>query len=240
MKVNAVKKIIKIAVDVAMFVLFLLLMEYHLLPEATHEWLGIAVFILFIAHNALNYKWYSVLFKGKYTAIRIVQTSLNFLLMIGMLLCMISALFVSREMFAGMNLQAGMVGRTLHMKATAWTFILMSVHLGLHWSMFVGMAKRIKLSELAATVIKWILRAVVLGIAVYGIVVFVQRGFYEELFVAEVFRGSFDEKTALVAFTFFLQTAAMSVTFVSATYYLKKLGLFVKKIRKEKQNETVH
>ena len=63
MKIGIVKKIIKIAVDVAMFVLFLLLMEYHLLPEATHEWLGIAVFILFIAHNALNYKWYAVLFK---------------------------------------------------------------------------------------------------------------------------------------------------------------------------------
>ncbi|MDE6868255.1 MAG: DUF4405 domain-containing protein [Clostridia bacterium] len=240
MKIGIVKKIIKIAVDVAMFVLFLLLMEYHLLPEATHEWLGIAVFILFIAHNALNYKWYSVLFKGKYTAIRIVQTSLNFLLIIGMLLCMISALFVSREVFAGMNLQAGMVGRTLHMKATAWTFILMSVHLGLHWSMFVGMAKRIKLSVLTATVIKWILRAVVLGIAVYGIVVFVQRGFYEELFVAEVFRGNIDEKTALVAFTFFLQTLAMSVSVVSIAYYVKKLSLYIKKIRKERHNEKIN
>lgn len=91
------KRIIKIAVDVAMFVLFLLLMEYHLLPDVAHEWLGISVFVLFIAHNALNYKWYTVLFKGKYSAMRTIQTVLNLLLMITMLLCVISALFVSRE-----------------------------------------------------------------------------------------------------------------------------------------------
>ena len=77
-----VKKVIKIAVDAVMFVLFLLLMEYHLLPKDVHEWLGISVFVLFIAHNALNYKWYAVLFKGKYTALRIVQTVVNFLLLV--------------------------------------------------------------------------------------------------------------------------------------------------------------
>lgn len=234
------KKIIKITVDAAMFVLFLLLTEYHLLPDAAHEWLGISVFVAFVAHNALNYKWYAVLFKGKYSAMRIIQTVLNFLLMITMLLCMISALFVSREVFAGLNLQAGMFGRTLHMKASAWTFILMSVHLGLHFGMFVGMTKRFHLPALFKMIMKWVLRLVVLAIAVYGIVVFVQRGFYEELFVAEVFRGSFDEKTALVAFTFFLQTAAMSITFVSIAYYAKKLGLFIKKNRKEKRNEKVN
>lgn len=234
------KKIIKIAVDVAMFVLFLLLMEYHLLPDVTHEWLGISVFVLFVVHNALNYKWYAVMFKGKYSVMRIIQTVLNFLLVITMLLCMISALFVSRELFAGLNLQAGMFGRTLHMKASAWTFILMSVHLGLHFGMFVGLAKRFNLTFLFRRIMKWVLRIAVLAVSVYGIVVFAQRGFYEELFVAEVFRGNFDEKTALVAFTFFLQTVAMSVTFVSIAYYAKKLGLCIKKTRKEKRNEKIN
>lgn len=234
------KKIIKIAVDVAMFVLFLLLMEYHLLPDVTHEWLGISVFVLFVVHNALNYKWYAVMFKGKHSVMRIIQTVLNFLLVITMLLCMISALFVSRELFAGLNLQAGMFGRTLHMKASAWTFILMSVHLGLHFGMFVGLAKRFNLTFLFRRIMKWVLRIAVLAVSVYGIVVFAQRGFYEELFVAEVFRGNFDEKTALVAFTFFLQTVAMSVTFVSIAYYAKKLGLCIKKTRKEKRNEKIN
>ena len=230
MKIGTVKKIIKIAVDAAMFVLFLLLMEYHLLPSVAHEWLGISVFILFIAHNALNYKWYAVLFKGKYTAIRIVQTVVNFLLWVAMICCIISSILVSRSVFAWLNASGAMVGRSLHMIATSWAFILMSVHLGLHWAMFVGMTKRIKMPELAATIIKWILRVVVLAVGIYGVVVFIQRAFYEEMFLLTEFKQfNYD----ISAFAYLLQTVAMSATFVSATYYLKKLGLFIKKRRND-------
>ena len=220
------KKIIKIAVDAGMFVLFLLLMEYHLLPSVAHEWLGISVFVLFIAHNALNYKWYAVLFKGKYTAMRIVQTVVNFLLWVAIIGCIVSSVLISSTVFAW----GAMAGRTIHLIATSWTFILMSVHLGLHWAMFVGMTKRIKMPELAATIIKWILRVVVLAVGIYGVVVFVQRAFYEELFLLTEFKQfNYD----ISAFAYLLQTVAMTATFVSATYYLKKLGLFIKKRRND-------
>lgn len=173
------KKIIKIAVDAAMYALFLLLTGYHLLGGAVHEWLGISVFVLFLVHNALNYKWYAVLFKGRYTALRIVQTVVNFLLWVAVICCIVSSMLVSRTVFAWMNAGNAMAGRALHMISTAWAFLLMSVHLGLHISFFAAMAKRIRIPALAATNIKWVLRVVVLGITVYGIVVFVQRAFYE-------------------------------------------------------------
>ena len=237
MKIRAVKKIIKIAVDAAMFVLFLLLMEYHLLSSVVHEWLGISVFVLFLAHNALNYKWYAVLFKGRYTVMRIVQTVINFLLWLAMIGCMVSGMLVSGTVFAWLHINGAQVGRTLHLIATAWAFILIGIHLGLHWANFVRMAKRIKLPELAAKIIKWLCRAVVLAIGIYGIVVFIQRAFYEELFLITMFK-QFDYDIS--AFAYLLQTIAMSVTFIGITYYLKKLGIFIKKIRKEKQNEKVN
>lgn len=90
------KTIIKILLDAAMFVLFLLLMERHLIPGAQHEWLGISVGVLFLVHNAFNCKWYAALFKGKYGALRIVQTAVNFLLWIAMLGCMISGILYRR------------------------------------------------------------------------------------------------------------------------------------------------
>lgn len=232
-----VKRIVKKCIDLIMFVLFLLLMEYHLLPKDVHEWLGISVFVLFLAHNALNYKWYAVLFKGRYTAMRIVQTVVNFLLWISMIGCIVSSILISGTVFAWMNVNGAMTGRSLHLIATAWSFVLMSIHLGLHWSSFVGMAKRIKIPQIVGTIVKWALRVVVLGIAVYGIVVFVQRTFYEELLLLTEFKF-FDYDTS--RFVYFLQTIAMSVTFISITYYLKKLGIFIKKIRKEKQNEKVN
>lgn len=229
-----IKRRLKIAVDILMVFGFLLLMEYHLLPEVIHEWLGISVFVLFAVHNALNYKWFLRLFRGRYTAMRMVRTVLNFLLFASMLLCVIGALFVSREVFAGLNLRSGMIGRILHMKASAWTFVFICFHLGFH---LTGgrIKKRLKIS--GNRIVKWILRGIVLIASVYGIVVFMQRGFYEELFIPEVFKGNFTEKNPAAAFIFFIQTMAMAIPFISLAYYMKKLGFTIQKLNKEKQSE---
>lgn len=48
---------IKIAVDAAMSVSMLLLMAYGLVGEAAHEWIGMGMFALFVAHHILNRKW---------------------------------------------------------------------------------------------------------------------------------------------------------------------------------------
>ena len=69
--------IMKICVDVVMYILFLLLMGQYLLRNAPHEWLGIAAGVLFVLHNVLNYKWYKSLFKGKYHATRLLRTALD-------------------------------------------------------------------------------------------------------------------------------------------------------------------
>lgn len=45
---------IKIAVDAAMSVSMLLLMAYGLVGEAAHEWIGMGMFALFVAHHILN------------------------------------------------------------------------------------------------------------------------------------------------------------------------------------------
>ena len=229
-------RIIKIIIDLSMYVLFLLLMEEHLIPNGTHEWLGISLFLLFILHNALNYKWYGALFKGKYTAMRIVQTAVNFLLMIAMIGCIVSAMLISGTVFAWMNLSGTEFGRHLHMISTAWVFILMSIHLGLHFSAFVAMAGKIKMPPLAKTIIKWILRVVVLCISIFGLYIFIQRAFYEELFLLTAFKFFDYEKSA---FVYLIETAAMSILFVSITYYLKKLGILAKRTHITKEKDII-
>ena len=48
---------IKIAVDAAMSVSMLLLMAYGLVGEAAHEWIGMGMFALSVAHHILNHRW---------------------------------------------------------------------------------------------------------------------------------------------------------------------------------------
>lgn len=122
-----------------MFVLFLLLMEQHLIADAAHEWMGIAVFALFLLHNVLNYRWYAALFRGRYNGLRIVQTVINFLLWLFMLGCIVSSLMISGTVFSGIVIPGSRYGAMIHMVCTAWVFVLMSLHLGLHWAQIRAM-----------------------------------------------------------------------------------------------------
>jgi len=49
--------VVKRAVDLLMTAALLLLMSYSLIGEAAHEWIGMGMFLLFIAHLILNRKW---------------------------------------------------------------------------------------------------------------------------------------------------------------------------------------
>lgn len=68
---------LKIFVDFAMLACFLLLFALPATGVFTHEVLGSFLFVLFLLHNALNYRWYKALFKGRYGAERILRTSVN-------------------------------------------------------------------------------------------------------------------------------------------------------------------
>ena len=59
------------------------------------------------------------------------------------------------------------------MVSAYWGFVLMSVHLGLHWNMMTVMAK--KLFSKPSAVRKWAGRILALVTAVYGIYAFVKR-----------------------------------------------------------------
>lgn len=91
---------IKLAVDAAMSVALLLLMAYGLVGEAAHEWIGMGMFALFVAHHILNRKWLLAVGKGKYTPIRMVQTALVGIIFLSMFGSMISGAVLSRYVFA--------------------------------------------------------------------------------------------------------------------------------------------
>ena len=70
------KAIVRIGIDIGMTVLLLLLMAYELIGSGLHEWIGLAMFVLFVCHHLLNRGWYKNLFRGSYTPMRLLQTIL--------------------------------------------------------------------------------------------------------------------------------------------------------------------
>ena len=206
-----------------MYVLFLLLMGYHLFENLHHEMLGAAVFILFFIHNGLNWRWYKNLFKGKYTLSRSLQTACNLLLCTAMLCTIASAFMLSRDVFYFLNLTNSGLGRKLHMAATVWTFLLESLHLGFHWEAIQkSITKKITLPATLAIVTKWFFRAVLLAVCLYGIFAFRSRNLYNEMFLLTEFKFMDFEEPPL---RFFADHAAISILVVTAGFYLKKLAV---------------
>lgn len=226
--------IIKICVDAVMYLLFLLLMGQYLLRDASHEWLGLAAGGLFILHNILNYKWYKVLFKGKYNAMRIVQTAVNLFLLVDVLCCLISGIFASQYIFSVGNGSTIELGRFLHLITTAWAFILMSVHLGLHWTKLTGMARKIHMSQTTTVVLRYFFRVVIIALCIYGAYLFVERRFWEELFHLIDYQKEYDESKTF--FVYFAESTLLSMLFVAATYYIKIFVLYRKQLRRKRGN----
>ncbi len=208
----------KTAVDILMTLCLLFLMPYELIGEAIHEWIGAGMFLLFIIHHILNRKWTGNLTKGRYTPLRIIQTILVILILICILGSMVSGIILSRHVFAFLEIRGlSAPARVIHMTCAYWGFVLMSLHLGIHWGMMMGMAGKIFPKPSKART--WILRLAGIGIAGYGVYAFIKRDILSYLLmqVQYVF-FSFEEPVIF----FILDYMAAMGLFVFIGYYLRK------------------
>ena len=212
------KTILKIVVDIGMTVMLLLLMTYELIGEAAHEWLGIGMFVLFVIHHILNRKWSRSVFKGKYTLFRIWQTVLVIGILITMAGSMYGGVILSRHALSFLPIEGGSaLAREIHMVSAYCGFVLMSLHLGLHWSMMMGMAKR--LVKEIPTAGKWVLRGIAALIAGYGVYAFIRREIGHYMFLQNQY-VFFDFEEPLI---FFLADyMAVMALFVWVSHYFSK------------------
>ena len=194
----------------------LMLMSYSLIGEKAHEWIGSTMFVLFIIHHCLNIQWCKNLFKGKYTAFRTVQTMLVVLMLLCMTGSMVSGIVLSRHVFAALPIEGGSSwARTVHMICAYWGFVIMSLHLGFHWAMMMGMGK--KMFKTPSKLRTWVLRGAAFAIAAYGAYAFHVRQIGEYMLLRTPF-VFFDFDEPLVFF--FLDYLAVMGLFVCIGHYL--------------------
>lgn len=212
---------IKIGIDFLMTVLLLLLMAYQITGQKLHEWFGTGMLALFILHNILNVKWYGNLFKGKYTLLRIIQTAVN-ICVLGSMLCLgFSGVVMSRHVFAALPVNGPMAtARSMHLAASYWGFVLMSVHLGLHWGMIMGMFKKVLKGGKFPETAVWVIRAAALAIAVYGLTCFVHADIFSYMLLKNQFVFFDFEQSAVSVFA---EYTAMMSCWVFIGYYIAKV-----------------
>ena len=192
---------IKMGIDFLMTVLLFLLMSYQITGQELHEWFGTGVLVLFLLHNILNIRWYGSLFKGKYTLLRTMQTLINISVLISMLCLGFSGIVLSRHIFVGLSIQGPMAtARTMHLAASYWGFVLMSIHLGMHWGMIVGMFRRLCNRKKTPAVFVWLLCFMAIFIAGYGAYCFHKENILSYMFLKQEFVFFDFEQSAVSVF----------------------------------------
>ena len=215
------KTICKIAIDFLLAVGLLLLMAYELIGQAAHEWIGTGMFLLCILHHLLNWNWVSHVMKEKYTAYRMLQTTITALVFLSMVGLMISGVILSSHIFKFLSISDGLsFARMLHMLCAFWGFVFMSVHIGLHLSMLMGIMRKVLHLDKPAVLQTGFLRTTVFLIAAYGIYAFFQRQIGSYLFLRNQF-VFFDYNEPLAAF--FADYLAVMGLFVVVGFFVSKL-----------------
>ncbi len=166
---------IRMPLDIAMTVATLVLMggNYFFESTAVHEILGVVLFVLWAVHVVLNRAWVKGVLKGKYNALRIVRTIINAGVIVCVLFLMVSGVMLSTHVFAWLGIESGSnFARTAHLLASHWYLVFVSLHIGLHLSMFIR-------GKVATGVMS--------ALAIYGIYAFVIRGLWKYMFLQQPF-----------------------------------------------------
>lgn len=214
------KTTVKRILDVVLTIALLLLMSMQVTKQLVHEWIGIAMFVLTILHHILNRKYYAAIFKGKYTPLRIFQLVVNTLLLLSFICTPLTGMMMSTHATPFMNglLKTSLV-RQGHLALSHWSFVLMGVHLGLHFGIITGKLKKGKIRIVSG--------AVMSGISVYGFYLFFKSNISDYMFFKIPF--AFIDHTK-AWWLVLLENLAMLLAWGFAAYLL---SLFLKAIVKK-------
>lgn len=230
------KQSLKIFIDIMMTMILFILMGYQFWGEQIHEWAGTIIFILFIIHHMLNWKWWQTIFKGQYTVIRLFQLILNIGVLLAMIALMISGVMLSRYTFAFLNIQGGMaIARLLHMTGAYWGFILMAMHLGMHGTMIIYTFMK-KYRQTYGPFEKIMIKTIVTVIIFYGMAVFITRQIIDYMLIRTQFVFLDYNETKLL---YYLDYAAMFLGCIALVHFIKTgyLTMRHKKLKKRKYNK---
>ncbi len=219
--------------DIGMAFLLPLLMARHLTGEAAHEWIGAMMLVLFILHHVLNYRWFSALLKGRYDLVRILNTTVNLLLLLDILLTGVSGIMMSAHVFSFVDFSAGAsIARKVHLPCAFWGLLLMSFHIGMHWSGVMERMRTFCRGGTANTKRLIFIRVLVVLVSAYGIYAFFKRRFPDYLFLKTDF-AFFNYDEPLVSYLF--DMTAVMVLFAALGYCLVK---WLEKADRKRRKET--
>lgn len=213
--------LIRLIIDLSMTVLMLVAMAYHITGNTIHELVGVLLFLLFIAHNILNRRWYKTIFKGKHNVRRILSIAVNLLFLVSMAVVMLSSVPISHDIFAFIPINNDMILLQIHVMTSYWGFIFMAVHIGMSWGTIINAVRKMGIT-CTSRIDTIVFRIIAVMIVVYGVQASFERDMFYKLTVYNPFGWNIDKSSM----GFLIDHLAIMGIYISGTHYVLK---FVRK-----------
>jgi hypothetical protein len=185
--------LIKLVIDLAMTVLMLVAMAYHITGNTIHELVGAVLLVLFIVHNILNRRWYKTIIKGKYNIRSVLRIAVNLLFLVSMVVVMISSAPIARDIFPFFPINNDMIVRQVHVLTAYWGFIFMAVHIGLSWGTIINAVRKMTGITGTSRIRTIALRVIAVLIVIYGVQTSFETDMGSKLTIYNPFGWNFDE-----------------------------------------------
>ena len=201
----------RIVIDIALAAVLVALMATAIVQEAPHEWLGVGLFALIVAHIVVNRRWLAAILRMRRDALRVLQL----VVLVGLVACIVgqvvSSVVISKHAFGFLPVLPGASwARRVHMICSYWSFVLAFAHTGLH----------ARLPKNMAPWQTWIARAAFAAVACYGVYSFVQLGLGPYLLGQVQF--AFADSSAPLAMSV-ARYASVAVLVASVFHYIRQM-----------------
>lgn len=200
--------------------LLLLGFAYWWLGNVVHEVAGTVMFLLLIAHNVFNRRWWGGISKTRREPRSLFDVGATFALLGAMLALLVTSVLISNALSPFLPPWGGFTLRQIHTLAAYWVLIIVAVHLGLRWPMLMGVARNLFGIRTPSALRTLALRVVALAIALHGVWSCTVLGLGGKLSMQMTLDWwNFEESVA----GFFAHCAAIGGLVMVVTYYGLKL-----------------
>lgn len=151
--------LLRLVLDATSATLLVAALAYWAMGNLAHELVGTAMFLLVLAHNGVNRRWYGRLGRITRQPRGRVMIALNLALAAVMLALLGSSVIVSRDVFGFLPFAAGITSRDIHLLSAHWALVLVGLHVGLNWPVVAGLARQLitrRLPQVATRIAGWI------------------------------------------------------------------------------------
>jgi len=149
--------------------LLMLGFAYWWLGNVVHEVAGTAMFLLLIAHNVFNRRWWGGVPRTWREPRSLVNVGVTLTLLGAVLALLATSVLISNALSPFLPAWGGFTARQIHTLAAYWVLIAVAIHLGLRWPMLMGVARNLLGIRKPSVYRTLALRIVALAIALHGI-----------------------------------------------------------------------